>query len=86
MRVHFNYKALKWVEAIGGEELMLCHFESPFAEAVNKYIQVNLLQINKWMSGTAIQDAMPHLSADERELFLSGIEDFDAVFGSDDDE
>jgi len=30
-------------------------------------------QFNLWQSGVLIQNAMPHLSADEREFMISGI-------------
>ena len=39
-------------------------------------------QLSLWESGTNIQDAMPHLSADEREFIMTGItpEEWDAAF------
>lgn len=36
-------------------------------------IDVTQEQFNKWQSGSYIQDAMPHLSADDREFLISGI-------------
>lgn len=36
-------------------------------------IDVTQEQIDKWQSGSYIQDAMPHLSADDREFLISGI-------------
>jgi hypothetical protein len=41
--------------------------------------------IDKWAEGTLIQDALPFLSADDRELFLTGSYGT-AYFGDDDDE
>ena len=36
-----------------------------------------------WLSGANIQDAMPHLSDDDREFLLTGItkEEWDSMFG-----
>lgn len=41
-----------------------------------------------WQSGVLIQDAMPDLSADERELFISGTcgKCWDEMFGTSDEE
>jgi hypothetical protein len=41
-----------------------------------------------WQSGVLIQDAMPELSADERELFISGTcgKCWDEMFGTSDEE
>lgn len=36
-------------------------------------IDVTQEQFNRWQSGSYIQDAMPHLSADDREFLISGI-------------
>jgi hypothetical protein len=36
-------------------------------------IPVTQAQLDDWDSGTLIQDAMPHLSADEREFIMTGI-------------
>jgi hypothetical protein len=36
-------------------------------------INVTQAQLNDWASGTLIQDAMPHLSADDREFLMTGI-------------
>jgi len=46
-------------------------------------IQVNLDDFNKWEDGMVIQKAMPYLSADERELLISGYcrECFDIMMG-----
>ena len=40
-------------------------------------------QLEKWRGGMLIQDAMPNLSDDEREFFLSGItpEEWEANIG-----
>lgn len=48
------------------------HFEVPVTQE----------QLDRWKSGTLIQNAMPHLSPGQRELFISGLCDscFDALF------
>ena len=40
-----------------------------------------------WLSGAYIQDAMPHLSADDREFLLTGItkEEWDSMFNEEDE-
>ena len=45
---------------------------------------VNLHDMGRWQNGSLIQDAMPYLSADERELLISGTcgTCFDKMFGS----
>ena len=42
----------------------------------------------RWTEGTLIRDAMPYMSADERELLISSIcgPCFDMMFGEGDDE
>ena len=43
-------------------------------------------QIKAWEDGMLIQDAMPNLSADEREFILTGMtaEDWNALFAEED--
>lgn len=45
-------------------------------------------QINRWMAGEYIQNAMPHLSASDREFIKTGItdEEWNDGLGSDEDE
>lgn len=40
-------------------------------------------QMRRWNSGVLIQDAMPHLTPDQREFLMTGMtpEDWKAVFG-----
>jgi len=47
-------------------------------------LMVNAQDKKRWMEGELIQDAMPYLSADERELLISGTcgTCFDKMFGS----
>lgn len=42
-------------------------------------------QITRWRGGELIQRAIPNITADQREILMSGIcgECFDAVFGED---
>ena len=46
-------------------------------------LMVNYKDVEAWMNGKYIQDAMPYLSADERELFISRTcgPCFDEMFG-----
>jgi hypothetical protein len=37
------------------------------------YVNCNREDFNAWRNGTLIQNAMPYLSIDDRELFISGI-------------
>jgi hypothetical protein len=45
-------------------------------------------QLAAWQGGMNIQDAMPHLSADDREFLMTGItpEEWDETFGSDEED
>ncbi len=63
--------------------------QSPFSGKLNtREIPVTNEQLIAWKSGTLIQDAMPNLSADDREFILSGItpEEWEETFGKDDTE
>lgn len=56
---------------------------SPLTGKTNvREINVTEAQIADWESGTLIQNAMPHLSADDREFIMTGIdgEEFDSIF------
>jgi hypothetical protein len=46
-------------------------------------IPVTQSQIDAWQGGLLIQEAMPHLSADDREFLMTGItpQVWDAEFG-----
>jgi len=46
-------------------------------------INVTPEQLQKWHDGMLIQDAMPHLSADDREYLISGAtpEEWDEAYG-----
>lgn len=64
---------------------MLIKRRSPFSgKTVTRDIDVTQAQINDWQTGALIQNAMPHLSADDREFILTGItpEEWDEIFGS----
>jgi hypothetical protein len=51
-----------------------------------RYIQAFQEDVNKWLDGELIQDAMPYLSADDREMLKSRIcpKCWESMFGSDD--
>ena len=48
----------------------------------DRHITVGNADLDAWQNGTLIQDAMPYLSADDREILISGIcgECFDNMF------
>ena len=50
-------------------------------------VAVREVDFNTWQGGKLIQNAMPYLSADERELLISGTcgKCFDDMFGGDDE-
>ena len=53
---------------------MLITKTSPFSNKTNVMeIDVTQEQIALWESGTLIQNAMPHLTPDEREFIMTGI-------------
>ena len=65
---------------------MLIKRRSPFSDKENELeIDVNEYQLKLWQTGTPIQIAMPHLSADDREFIMTGItpEEWDKYLGND---
>lgn len=53
---------------------MLITRKSPFSGKVNEMeIDVTHDQLDAWDKGTCIQNAMPNLSANEREFIMTGI-------------
>ena len=48
-----------------------------------QHITVGQADLDAWQRGTNIQNAMPYLSADDREILISGIcgECFDKMYG-----
>ena len=62
---------------------MLITKTSPFSGNTNSMeIEVTQEQLSSWESGVLIQNAMPNLSADEREFIMTGItpEEWDSAF------
>ena len=56
---------------------------SPFTGKINtREIDVTEDQLEAWYNGQLIQEAMPHLSADDREFIKTGItpEEWDKMF------
>jgi hypothetical protein len=51
-------------------------------------VKVKLADMNRWLNGEMIQVAFPYLSADEREVCMTGIDNvaWDDMFGESDDE
>lgn len=57
--------------------------KSPVTGKINhRDIDVTFEQYDAWANGELIQDAMPHLSVEDREFIVSGCtpEDFDFLF------
>ena len=62
---------------------MLIPRTSPFSQKVNyREIDVTEAQLKAWHLGALIQNAMPNLSADDREFLMTGItpEEWDETF------
>lgn len=63
---------------------MIIHRKSKLTGAQHsRDINVTPDQITDWLSGTLIQDAMPDISADDREFIMNGItpEEWGKTFG-----
>jgi hypothetical protein len=54
---------------------------------IEKYIECDPAAVMSWQAGVHIQDAMPEVSADDRELLISGIcgQCFDKLFEEDEE-
>ena len=62
---------------------MLITRTSPFSgKTISLEIPVTQAQLDAWQSGVFIQDAMPNISADDREFIKTGItpEEWDDLF------
>ena len=67
---------------------MLITRKSMFSGEINtKDIPVTETQLGNWEAGMLIQDAMPNISADDREFLMTGItsEEWEAAFGDKND-
>lgn len=63
---------------------MLITRTSPFSgKTTTREIPVTEEQLALWNNGTVIQNAMPNISADDREFLMTGItpEEWEEVFG-----
>jgi hypothetical protein len=85
MKYQIDCKSLISVEVLNYDAKVKCTFFNPFGENFTKMVDVDITDIGKWVNGLSIQDAMPNLTADEREWFISGIQDWDSMFGDDDE-
>jgi len=59
---------------------------SPFTGITHtKEIPVTISQLEDWQSGTLIQQAMPNISANDREFLMTGItaKEWNDLFGED---
>ena len=50
-------------------------------------INITFEQLERWRNGTLIQNAMPHLSPDDREFLMTGVtpEEWAETFGEDEE-
>ena len=65
--------------------MLIIERESPLSGNTNRMsIQVTEAQIAAWQGGELIQNAMPNVSADEREFIKTGItpEEWENTFGA----
>ena len=60
------------------ENGVLCVFNNVFTgkEVIREFEHLTVSEIEAWINGELIQNAMPLLSAEERELFLTGCTDW----------
>ena len=72
---------------------MFVEVKSILSDAVRfKEIDVNLAQVRAWQDGALIQDAMPNISAEDRDFFKGifwdemQVMDMPMIMGYDDDE
>ena len=59
--------------AVVRENGIMCDFKSPLGDETRKLVPISVDQYSDWINGTCIQDAMPHIDADTRELFITGM-------------
>lgn len=60
--------------AVVREDGIECTFRDIlFGNPRTKLVKISVDEYSDWINGTCIQDAMPHVDADTRELFLTGM-------------
>jgi hypothetical protein len=69
---------------VRGDEVVFCGLSvggRPFG------ITTKLSDANEWLNGGLIQNCFPYLSADEREILMTGLDkqDWDDMFGEEED-
>ena len=58
---------------------------NPFNGTVNtRELDITPEQVEAYEAGALLQDAFPNLSADDREFYKTGIDNWDELFGGDD--
>lgn len=58
---------------------------NPFNGTVNtRELDITPEQIEAYEAGALLQNAFPNLSADDREFYKTGIDNWDELFGGDD--
>ena len=57
---------------------------NPFNGNVNtRELDITSEQVEAYEAGALLQDAFPNLSADDREFYKTGIDNWDELFGGD---
>jgi hypothetical protein len=61
--------------------------KSPTGRITKATVNLTVGELSRFQSGTMIQDAMPRMNNDERELFLTGFgkEEWDTMFKDEED-
>lgn len=66
--------AVRIIRYVNNNGIAKISVENPFGGVTHMEMKVTLSELNKWIqSGQNIQDALPHLTPDEREFLISGI-------------
>ena len=64
---------------------LVCEFLNPFTQKVTTKSFSNITEkdVQNWINGGYIQQSLKNLTAEDRELFLSGLtpEEWDEIFG-----
>ena len=66
------YKALKDMQIVEGG--LKCTFRSCMGKETVRVLAITPGQVDQYLNGMALVQAMPNLTAEERELFMSGLD------------
>lgn len=83
--VEYSFRHFKGYNyTLQGDGSLECHFvDIDGEEVVRTLSNLTIQQIESWANGELIQNAMPNLTAEERELFMTGLtpEKWSEIFG-----